>query len=481
MIYLSDITTPPLLDMILAYAGNRLLRVYVDHPDINRGEKLWKLLDRIEELDCSYGTRHISPFLSSLGPAPNLKVFRVRDEDQDFEDDDRPWQQDMSKVFRGCLPLLRELHFAVSVTWPAGLFKDLRSLELGFDANGLLDPTLVLDVLRESPLLENLRLIGHCNHLDELSEVALPSLKNCTVIGVGALSLLSYIDIPASTNVFLCTQLLAGDMICPFYDLSSAPSFHVLDQISTVSFYIGFDTIEFQAENDSGGSLNFQAHYCQTLTIGLCMCFSFFKGFFSGPHSKPQAPKAFSLQIEQGASPDDEELVLSAILFLRSISDTASLERMKLCGIPAKALFFHLKFLHLGFGATPFPNLQQIQIETAPLRSPKLLLERLDVLLRKRKDLGVPPRLVDMKVNCERLIPMAEHSAFLTAWRDLVAEDVRVEYFRDSVDMSEDEEDGDDDREAGGAESSSCDSEWESWASGKWPKAASETRGLMGM
>ena len=474
--------------MILAYAGDRLLRVYVDHPDINRGEKLWKLLDRIEELDCSYGTHQISPFLSSLGPAPNLKVFKLHDEDQDFEDDDgpwqQPWQQDLSKVFQGCLPLLRELHFAVSVTWPAGLFKDLRSLELGFDANGLLDPTLVLDVLRQSPLLENLRLIGHCNHLVELPEVALSSLKNCTVIGVGALSLLSYIDIPASTNVFLCTQLLTGDMIGPFYDLSSTPCFHVLDQISTVSFYIGFDTIEFQAENGSGGSLNFQAYYCQSLTIGLCMCFSSFKGFFSGPHSKPQAPKTFSLQIKQGASPNDEELVLCAILFLRSVSDTASLERMKLCRVPAKALFFYIEFLHIGLGSIPFPNLQQIQIETAPLRSPKLLLERLDVLLRKRKDEGVPPRLVDMKVNCEKLIPMAHHSAFLTAWKDLVGEDVRVEYFRGSVSMSEDEEDGDDDDdddgEASGADSGSCDSDWESWASGKWPKAASVMRELTG-
>jgi len=77
---------------------------------------------------------------------------------------------------------------------------------------------------------------------------------------------------------------------------------------------------------------------------------------------------------------------------------------------------------------------------------------------------------------------MADHSAFLTAWKDLVGEDVRVEYFRDSVDMSEDEEDGDDDDdgEVGDAESGSCDSDWESWASGKWPKAASETRGLTG-
>lgn len=63
----------------------------------------------------------------------------------------------------------------------------------------------------------------------------------------------------------------------------------------------------------------------------------------------------------------------------------------------------------------------------------------------------VPPRLVDIKVNCERLIPTAEHSAFLTAWRGLVGEDVRMKYFRDSVPVSKGNEDGDDG--AGGAES----------------------------
>ena len=231
------------------------------------------------------------------------------------------------------------------------------------------------------------------------------------------------------------------------------------------------------------GCLNLEVYYHETLENGLSIYFVLLKEFFGECHPKSPAPKTFFLRIEQGASRDDLELVLCATIFLRSISDTTSLERMVLRGVPVKALTFHFESLHIGLGSIPFPNLQQIQIDTAPLRSPKLLLERLDVLLRKRKDLGVPPRLVDMKVKCERLIPMAEHSAFLTAWKDLVAEDVRVGYFRDSVDMSKDEEDdGDDDGgEAGGAESGSCDSDWESWASGKWPKAASETRGLTGM
>jgi len=158
--------------------------------------------------------------------------------------------------------------------------------------------------------------------------------------------------------------------------------------------------------------------------------------------------------------------VLCAGTFLKFISDIASLERIKLCGIPANTLSFHLEFFHMGLGAIPFPNLQQIQIETAPLRSAKLLLEHLGMVLKKRNNSGIPLRLVDMKVNCEKLVSMAEHTAFLAAWKDLVGEDVRVEYFRDKV------EDG-----ASRADPGSCDSDWESWVSGGWPKAASETRG----
>ena len=60
---------------------------------------------------------------------------------------------------------------------------------------------------------------------------------------------------------------------------------------------------------------------------------------------------------------------------------------------------------------------------------------------------------------------MAEHSAFLTAWKDLVKEDVRVDYCRDKVEkvarrdqrllyyLDTDGEDG----EAGSAESGNCD------------------------
>jgi len=92
------------------------------------------------------------------------------------------------------------------------------------------------------------------------------------------------------------------------------------------------------------------------------------------------------------------------------------------------------------------------------------MLENLDVLLRKQNNFGIPLRSVDMKMDCGRHTPMADHSALLAVWKDLVEEDVTMVYFRDGVDMSGDE-DGDDDGEAGGVVSCSCDSDWERLAS----------------
>jgi hypothetical protein len=148
------------------------------------------------------------------------------------------------------LPSLRELHLAITVPsgWPVGLFKDLRSFELGVNARYNISRIHVLDVLRESPLLENLRLVGDCDLLkDEPPAVALASLKNCALIGNEAISLIWYIDIPASTNVFLSTPPLTEDKteIYPFPNLCAAPRLHVLNGVSTTSFLIGFARSSF--------------------------------------------------------------------------------------------------------------------------------------------------------------------------------------------------------------------------------------------
>ena len=103
-IYLSDIT-PPLFDMTLTYASSRPFKVHVDHLDINHVAKLWEFVDRIEELDCWPGIHANLLFLSSLGPASNLKVFRLRNATQG----PAGWQLPvLPNIFQGCLPLLRD-------------------------------------------------------------------------------------------------------------------------------------------------------------------------------------------------------------------------------------------------------------------------------------------------------------------------------------------------------------------------------------
>ena len=95
--------------------------------------------------------------------------------------------------------------------------------------------------------------------------------------------------------------------------------------------------------------------------------------------------------------------------------------------MPGRALSHFFEFPHKDpDAAIPFPNFQRLYIESTPLHPPpKLLLERLDKLLRERKELGLPLYFVGVKVNCKAPLPITEPSAFLTAWGCLIEEDVR--------------------------------------------------------
>ena len=293
-IYLSDIT-PPLFDMILAYAGKRLLKVHANHPDIHRVTKLWGLVNQIEELECWSGTPKLFPFLTSLGPAPNLKVFQLRD-GPDLV------QLILPKIFRGRFPSLRQLCLAMWVTWPAGLFKNLRSFELGIDHRDDISPTQVLDVLRESPLLENLHLTGDCDLPDEeLPTVVLASLKNCILTGNGALSLVWYMDIPASANVTLRTSLsIRGRVVLyPFRDLSLALGLHTLDEVTTTFLIIGFAAIRFQAKNDSGGVVDIQVFYHENVAIGATLFAALLEDAFFRSSCRFQTTKEFAFHISK--------------------------------------------------------------------------------------------------------------------------------------------------------------------------------------
>ena len=143
-------------------------------------------------------------------------------------------------------------------------------------------------------------------------------------------------------------------------------------------------------QNDSGGALSLQMYCCETTVTGMTTYFIWLKALFYDTHSKLQATKAFSLRIEQGADRDSAESLFCSVTFWWFISRATSSERIKLCRVPPKTLFFHLESLHKGLYVTPSPSLQQIQIETAPLFFAKPLLERVDVLLRKRNDSRVP-------------------------------------------------------------------------------------------
>ena len=493
----------PLFDMTLVHAGKRLFKVHINHPEVGRDlwSRLRKVVERIEELDCWFGTPDIFSFLSSLGSAQNMKVFRLRNGADGARANYWRGRQhvELPAIFRGGLPSLREVGLTTTVTWAPGLFRGLRSFEFGAGPRIPFSPTHFLDVLRESPMIESVRLIGDCPRLNKKPPVvALLSLKDCALIGDGATYLIWYLDIPASANVFLSgPPPLGSEMeLHQFQDLYRAPNLHILDRVSVVSFSIGFDTFKFWAQNESGGSLDLQVYSCGDPMTGLLPLYHFLARAFSDGVRGFKTAKEFVLHIERGVGRDDQKAVSNSVILTGFTSGAPGLERIKLYGVPATALSLHLGHLcENRDAAVPFPDLQRLHVETTPIHSPKSLLEDLDRLLKRRQDLGVPLQSVYVKVNCERLIPMTEHSAFLTAWEGLVGEDVEVEYSRDKVELpswgqlmnsldedseeegGEDEEGGEEDEEVGVAEDAGDgDLEWESWISGRWPKAVSELR-----
>ena len=113
-IYLQQ-TTTPLLDMTLAHAGSQLFTVYVDHHDLDRLAMLWKLVDRIEELHCFINPQQFVSFLSSLGPAPNLKVLDIR-QLLTVGIEKPVLLISLPVIFSGSLPSLRDLTLANTIT-----------------------------------------------------------------------------------------------------------------------------------------------------------------------------------------------------------------------------------------------------------------------------------------------------------------------------------------------------------------------------
>ena len=503
-IYLKQ-TTTRLLDMILAHAGNRLLTVHVDHPNLNRFARLWNLVDRIEELHYSIRLEQLAPFLSSLGPAPNLEVLDLHPV-LTLGIEESTLAVNLPVVFSGCLPSLRDLTLNNTVTWPAGLFRGLISLECGTLDHYPISPGHVLDVLRESPSIEFIRVVGNCVLPQGFNPptVALPSLGKCTLIGHGTMSLVKFMAVPASALVFLSKPFLHDGTIFPkLDDLSVAPGLHVLDEVSAVSFSINDDTVHLRAKNDHGGVLDAEVDELYDLSRDPAIFVHFIRGFLECWRTFPgfRSTREFTLDVEHGGIWEPEEATLGALCITQFLFGLPNAEEVKLRGVPPLELSYILEFLSGSLKSRMHcPNLKRLHIESIPLPSPRPLLVALDRLFTGRKEGGAPFQSVVVKVKCEMLIPATDHRAFLTSWEELVEGGVRLEYERTEVEKlrryrrrdfddedecddygeewdseDEDEEEDEDEDEEVDAGGPGCVG-WDGWPE-KWPNVVGEMGG----
>jgi len=466
---------------------------------------LWNLVDRIEELHYSTEPQQLAPFLSSLGPAPNLKVLGLRPKLTVAIGQPSPLTIHLPIIFSGCLPSLRDLTLTNTVTWPPGLFRGLIALEcgsLGFNSISLVH---VLDVLRDSPSIEHIQLVGSCDIPSEFNPpaVTLRSLGKCTLDGRGTTSLVQFMTIPASALVFLRGPYTDGGVILPeFQDLSKASGHNqVIDKVSAVSFSINDYRFRFRAKNDYGGILDIEVYGLDDLAQDPETLAEFFQSFFRHGRTYPgfKTVKESTLEADRGRIWECEEetpFVSSTMLFIFNLP---GVEELKLRGFPPLELSDVLGYLDRFPGCRlPFQNLKRLHIESIPLRSPGPLLAELDTLVAERRGEGVPLRSISVKVKCEMLIPAAEHCAFLTSWGGLGG-DVKLEYEQAEIrrlprrrrrnrvdqwvyeDEDEDEEDESEDEdtedeEPGTEDPSGCYVGWDGWPE-KWPKVLGEMEG----
>ncbi|KAF9645214.1 hypothetical protein BDM02DRAFT_3120580 [Thelephora ganbajun] len=436
-IYLEH-TTTPLLDMVLARAGNRFFTVHVNHRDLDRLAKLWKLVYRIEELHYTTGLRQLVPFLSSLGPAPNLKVLHLRPQPTIGIGEPRPLIS-LPDIFSAHLPSLRDLALTNTVTWPTGLFRGLTAFECGAFEHYPISPFHVLDVLRESPSIEFVQLIGHCNipRGFDPPAVALQSLGECILIGQGTTSLIRFMNVPASAHVFLSKPYTDDGTIFPkFEDISAASGLGVLDKVSSVSFSIDDFAVKIRAKNSDEGVLEAEVDELYELSRDPVIFAYFLRSSFECGSTCPgfKTAKELTLNIKRGRIWEPQEATCFTLDFLGCIFNLPDVGGVTLQGLPPLELSSILRHLR---GAPKFklpcPNLKRLHIESSPLPSPRSLLVELDEFLARRKRAGAPFKSVTVKVKCEMLIPTTDHCAFLNSWKGLVKGDVKLEYEQTKV------------------------------------------------
>jgi len=497
-IYLSQ-TPPPLLDMVLPRTGNQLLTVHADHPDLERHAEIWALVNRFQELHYSASLQNLAPFLASLGPAPNLKVLHLRPAEGVLVDAEELVSGiTIQNIFSGRLPSLRNLVLTNTAIWPTGLFKNLTRFECGVSSHFPISPAHLFDALRESCLIESLRVVGCCVPISgpEVPPVVLSSLKNCTMVGEGVAALIRFIAVPATALVQLGkTYTDNWDGFPDFNKHCVGPGLRILGEVSVVSFSIKDDGARLRARNDRGGALDVKVYGLYYLSGQPLSFATFIRSSFECWRACPglKTAKEFTLYMERDGVWGPDESTYNALNLVRLISNLPGIEEAKLHGIPPLEFSSILGCLSRGPKVKlRCPNLKRLDIESSPLRSPRLLLAGLGKLLATRKEVGAPFQSVTVKVRCEMLIPATEHCALLTTWEGLVGGGVRLEYEQIEVkkllkrrhppEDGEDEDDADEDEggevvdgEVYAGDPSDCVG-WDGWPE-NWPKTVEEMRG----
>ena len=495
-VYLGE-TPLPLLGMTLARAGNRLFTVHVDcrafGPHRAAGH-LRALVNRIKELHYSAVLEHLNAFLAYLGPAPNLKILHFRPESGSQRKEVTSLNTFPIVIWHR-FPLLRNLVLTNTVIWRTGLFRNLTSFECGIFDSLPISPAHVLDTIRQSPLIESLRLVGRCvppQH--DQPAIALPLLRKCTLVGDGTASLIRFITLPATGVVFLGKPYADDWFDFPGFNMHSlAPGLRSLGEVFAISFSIDDHTARLQARNDCGGVLDVEADGLYNLSGDPSAFLRFIQGSFEcwPACAGLKTTRELTLRIERDGIWNPRDATNSAVNLVRLVSDLPDIEGAKFHGLPPPELSSILSLLTFPLVPTTkprCPNLKRLEIESSPLCSPRLLLVELGKLLAARREAGIPLQSVTVKVNCERLMAATDHCALLTSWEGLVEGGVRLEYEQIEVkkllwrsygcypeDDGDEEMDVEEDGEADTGGLGDCVG-WDGWP-GKWPKMVEEMKG----
>ena len=479
--------TPRLLDMTLTRARNQLFEVYVDWMyDLNRFARLWKFVDRIEALYFTTGFGVLHSLLSSLGPAPNLKILYLQPMTTRLGGA-RPLVN-LAAMFSGCFPSLRDLSLPNTDTWPIGLFKRLTSFECGDHGYHPIPPDRVLDILRESPSIESIRLMGSCTIPPEFQQPAIPllSLKECALVGPGTTTLIRFMTIPATAHVSLRRLRNAEDgaMFARFDDFSLAPGLHVLDEVAAVSFSANGLRFQFQAKNINGGVLEDTVDELGWLQGNSTVFDVLLTDALHRTRTRPGFRMTKVLKVALGCG---RAWGLGTSRYNLDIMDCIrclpQVEELDLLEFPWRTLCSALLSLGDDPNTQGSPqNVKRLHIDSPLLPSPRPLLLRLDKLLTNREGRGVPFHSIKVVIKCEMLIPAADHCAFLASWERLVEGDVRLEYKkwpckprrRNIRDEDEDRWDSDEKDRNDKDDEGRCVG-WDGWPE-EWPETVEEMR-----